>query len=203
MGISGMTDPSIGALSSRVQAAYEVSPAPGVLKRQDYLAVNVRLGESTINFGAGPTIAPIIGAGMWLRRDAFLENIPWRQPETLLADRTGTSLTSGGDSEFGFLLGRAGFSRVYEPHVRIAHLIPKSRVQSRYFFRLIVGNIRSDFTLRKKYLNYQHTFLRQLYELLKVILTIIQFLAAPFQPDGFRERFFILAGRWAQFKGPF
>ena len=72
-------------------------------------------------------------------------------PDLLLSDRVGTQTMCGGDIELGLLVGKAGYDRVYDPKLRLHHYIPESRLQTRYFCRLITGIVRSELTLQRKY----------------------------------------------------
>jgi hypothetical protein len=121
----------------------------------------------------------------------------------MLSDRKGSSLACGGDIEIGFLLGKAGFKRVYCPQLILRHIIPPARLTTPYFCRLIIGIVRSTLTLNAKYIGKQHGLLNRLVSLAYLMLA---FLASPlllFRRDGFRELLFVLVARWAKFLGPY
>jgi glycosyltransferase involved in cell wall biosynthesis len=141
-GLALFEDPKVGVVISRLYPRYEVEPPPSIARREHLLAINHRMGDAVVDFGTQPTLAPTIGAGLWLRRAAFLESVPWQTPEQLMPDRLGTQLLSGGDIEFGYLLGKAGHERRYGPTLKVWHIIRRSRLETRYFLRLIVGVVR-------------------------------------------------------------
>jgi hypothetical protein len=161
------------------------------------------MGDTPVEWEATATMAPTLGAGMWVRRTAFLATVPWSTPDVMLSDRKGSSLACGGDIEIGFLLGQAGFKRVYCPQLILRHIISPSRLTTQYFCRLIIGIVRSTLTLDAKYIGKQHGPLNRLASFASLMLA---FLASPlllFRPDGFRELLFVLAARWAKLLGPY
>lgn len=149
-GLLLMEDAEIGMLASMViPYYYEGKPSVAVLKRDYLLGNNYFLGDKKIDFGAIATMAPTNGAGMWIRRELLIEIFD--NNEVLLPDRTGDQLTSGGDGEIGFMVGKRGYRRVYHPGLKITHWIPASRASYNYFLRLISGCIYSDFAQRRRY----------------------------------------------------
>lgn len=202
-GIAALSEPSAGVLISRIFPVYEQRPPSSILKREHLLAINWKLGETSIEWSADVAFAPTVTAGMWVRRDAFLAAVPWRDPAKLLADRKGASLACGGDIEMGYLIGKAGYKRRYIPELRLMHHIPNTRLRSTYFCRLIQGIVRSEITLRARYLQIQHPSRERAVAFVRLIAA---FLAAPaliLRTDGMREILFVLASRWAQLKGPY
>ena len=202
--IAAFSDESIGLLVSRVYPHYEsASPTPSMKRREHLLAINHKMGDTRVEWEPAATMAPTLGAGMWLRRTAFLATVPWSTPDLMLSDRKGSSLACGGDIEIGFLLGKAGFKRVYCPQLILRHIIPPARLTTPYFCRLIIGIVRSTLTLNAKYIGKQHGLLNRLVSLAYLMLA---FLASPlllFRRDGFRELLFVLVARWAKFLGPY
>ena len=202
-GIKAFSDASVGLLVSRVFPKYEESPPYSIARREHLLAINYKLGESTVDFGASATLAPTVGAGMWLLRQAFLQGVPWENPEDLLSDRKGAQLVSGGDVEIGYFIGKAGYRRVYVPTLRLWHLIPRRRVGTYYVCRLIIGIVRSEITLKKRHMAQKHTMMRKLEAISKMLLAL---LALPFlllKRDGGRESLMVLISRYAQILGPY
>jgi glycosyltransferase involved in cell wall biosynthesis len=202
-GIDALPDPSVGLLVSSISPSFEAVPPPSVKRREWLFAATYRLGASVIDLGAVATLAPTIGAGMWVRRDAFLRSVPWRTPELMLADRTGGQLTSGGDIEIGYMIGKAGLKRFYLPQLRLTHLIGRNRLGTAYVCRLIMGITRSELTLQHRYVRAYGAWAR-----LKACLALTgAALAAPVvllqRNDGAREALFILATRIARVEGPY
>jgi glycosyltransferase involved in cell wall biosynthesis len=202
-GVEAFADSSTGMLVSRVFPRYLSGPVPpSIVRREHLLAMNHRLGDAVIRFGGLPTLAPTLGAGLWFRRDLFLRVIPWQHPERLLVDRQGTKLTSGGDIEFGYLFGAAGHDRVYRPKLRVDHLVPPTRLASKYFCRLIVGTVRSELTLKAKYVGAKAWMQRTagFFWIVVALVAAPRFLCSK---DGLREYLFAIARRWGQLLGPF
>ena len=202
-GLAVFEDPSVGVVVSRLYPRYETPPPPSIARREHLLAINHRLGDAPIDFGAGATLAPTIGAGLWLRRAAFLSAVPWQTPEKLLPDRLGKQLLSSGDIEFGFLLGKAGHRRVYAPTLKVWHLIPSSRFETRYFLRLIVGVVRSEQTLRTRYLESDAAGHRGWVNGMRLLGATLASPLLALRGDPLREIPFVLASRWAQLLGPY
>lgn len=202
-GLALFEDPQVGLVVSRLFPRYEVPPPPSIARREHLLAINHRMGDAPKDFGAQATIAPTIGAGMWLRRAAFLEAVPWQNPEKLMPDRLGTQLLSGGDIEFGLLIGKAGYLRRYGPTLKVWHIIPRSRFETRYFLRLIVGVVRSEQTLEARYLGRRFQGLSKLKAGAKLVGAGLASPALALRGDPVREVLFVLARRWAQLKGPY
>ena len=197
-----LRDESIGLLVSRIYPAYEVDPPASIAKRQHLLAINYMLGESVIDWGAKATMAPTVTAGMWVRRDAFLAAIDGEGVDKLLADRRGKSLACGGDIEIGYLMGKAGYRRVYAPNVKLRHHIPRSRFRFIYFCRLITGIVRSEETLVRKY---QAGTFGLRWRMNAVGRFVAALCASPvllLRRDGIRETLFALTSRWAKLQGP-
>jgi glycosyltransferase involved in cell wall biosynthesis len=200
LGQIAFEDLTIGLVVSRVFPSWETTPSHAIMRRQSLFAVNSYLGGAAQEFDMHSPIAPIIGAGLWVRREAFLKAIPWRTPELLLSDRSGDRLISGGDIEIGILIGRAGYRRIYDPGLCLAHRIPASRLETRYMRRLIQGIVRSELTLKEKYLGERVSLRGRL-------AFVAQLLAAPlvglWRRDVKRETAFIAAAAIARLKGPF
>lgn len=202
-GIELFSDQSIGLAVSSVRPRWEGAPPSSILRRQHLLAVNQYMGSKLVDFDALALIAPTIGAGMWVRRSAFLAAIPFDQPERLLPDRVGKSLACGGDLEFGILIGNAGYRRVYAPTLRIVHLIPARRLTVSYICRLISGIVRSELTLREKYCGQTYRACDRLKALFAMFAAVLGMPAiALLRADGIREVVFMAADRWARVKGP-
>ena len=88
-GVEVFADPRVGLVVSAVFPHFEVPPPPSVARRLRIFAASYQLGTEPISFGAEATLAPTVGAGLWLRREAFLKAVPWRHPEQLMHDRRG------------------------------------------------------------------------------------------------------------------
>jgi glycosyltransferase involved in cell wall biosynthesis len=83
-----------------------------------------------------PNCAPI-GAGMCIRRMALQTYLNKAKSGQLLAgDRTGQSLTSGGDNEIVLEILTSGWQVGYFPQLILQHIIPPARLQVKYLARL-------------------------------------------------------------------
>ena len=120
-----------------------------------------------------------------------------------LPDRTGTSLSSGGDIEFGVMVGAAGFRRLYVPELRLEHCIPAGRVQMDYFKRLVVSVVRSHLTVTYRYppraVDDAATRLRAIVRYGASALAVPVLLL---RQDGWRETSLVLTARRAAIRGP-
>jgi glycosyltransferase involved in cell wall biosynthesis len=196
-------DPKIGLLVSRLRPRYAAPITPAMERREHLFAINRRLGDQRIDFGAIPTMAPTLGGGLWVRRSAFLSVVPWATPGAMLPDRIGNRLVSGNDIEIGFLLGRAGYRRLYCPELSLEHRIPAGRLQTRYFARLISGIVRSTITLDHRYGIRRYTTKDRVAAAARLGSAIVASPVLLTREDGFRECLFVFASRWATLRGPF
>jgi glycosyltransferase involved in cell wall biosynthesis len=78
------------------------------------------------------------GAGLTVRRSAW-HHLVSRGFRPLLADRQGTKLNSGGDSEMCLALRGAGWRLWYEPRLRLRHFLLAHRLNWVYLRRLHRG----------------------------------------------------------------
>ena len=201
--ITGFSAPDIGLLISTIYPVYETQPSSSISRREHLHGINRKLGDAVIDWGAAATIAPTNGGGMSVRRSAFLAAIPWQKPDALLADRVGDSLAGCGDIEFGYLIGKAGYRRVYWPRLRAGHVIPEKRLESAYIWRLIIGAVRSELTLRARCEGKLYTSRTRVRAFVSLLIAGLAFPVLLFRKDGLREVLFVLASRWAALLGPF
>ncbi|KAA1259814.1 Glycosyl transferase family 2 [Rubripirellula obstinata] len=80
----------------------------------------------------------VFGAGMGIRRDA-LNHIENNGFVSLLKDRTGASLSSGGDVELCYALRLAGYKIWYSPRLKFKHEIPEARLTWAYITNLMTS----------------------------------------------------------------
>jgi glycosyltransferase involved in cell wall biosynthesis len=140
--------PEVGMVGGKSIPWFEVEPAPWAREFLPLLAVRDLGDELQISSGlrpAGaqrnqyPLCAPI-GAGMALRRAAWEAWIKARKESaTVLSDRRGAELTSGGDNDIVFCAMHAGWEVGYFPQLALQHLIPGGRVEAAYLERLNRG----------------------------------------------------------------
>ena len=120
-------DPKVGMVGGLGFAALDSEP-PSWFK--DY-AYCFAVGEQNPN-------QHLYGAGLGLRMSA-LEHLRKAGFKSLLSDRTGDNLMSGGDTELCIAFRMAGYQLKYEPTLTFEHLLPTARINWRYLKRLFNG----------------------------------------------------------------
>jgi len=136
---------NIGLFGGRIRPEFEVTPPPWINEFYGILACwdhgNSPLISSAEAYGPDgilkwPVFAPV-GAGMVLRRTAWKD---WlhsvESGSTLISDRQGEKLTSGGDNELVLIALKASWQVGYFPSLTLTHLIPTSRLDPSYLARL-------------------------------------------------------------------
>jgi glycosyltransferase involved in cell wall biosynthesis len=196
-GVAAFHDAGVGLLTSRVFPRYEAEPAPAMRRREHLLAINHLLGDEVLDWGATPSLAPTLGAGLWVRKTAFARAAGGRLP-----DRLPGSLSSGGDVELGVAIGGAGFRRLYVPCLRLWHVIPPERVRTRYFCRLIYGIVRSRLAVEALYEGRGGRRRDRAAALARLLGGAAAVPALLARRDGRREALFVLVSRWAELRGP-
>ncbi len=84
------------------------------------------------------TVEHLYGAGLALRMDV-LEALRQAGFQSLLSDRVGNSLMSGGDTELCFAFRLAGYELLHRPDLTFKHHLPLARVNWKYLRRLFSG----------------------------------------------------------------
>jgi glycosyltransferase involved in cell wall biosynthesis len=87
--------------------------------------------------------AEIYGAGSFLRK-AALQKYYDAGFQTIMSDRSGNKLTSGGDVERCFLIQLAGYEIWYDSRLTFKHLMPSNRLTWDYYLRLKSGIASGD-----------------------------------------------------------
>ena len=98
-----------------------------------------------------PDCAPV-GAGMAVRSNllqAYISTIS--NQKNVTTDRTGNSLSSGGDNEIVIAVLKQGYSVAYLPELELQHIIPSSRLTVDYLARLNYDSSKSWVRLLLKY----------------------------------------------------
>ena len=81
----------------------------------------------------------LVGAGMFLRKDALL-NLQQSGFKSLLSDRKGTALSSGGDLELGLALRLVGWKLYFSEDLYFKHYMPAGRLTEDYLIRMCHGH---------------------------------------------------------------
>jgi glycosyltransferase involved in cell wall biosynthesis len=82
--------------------------------------------------------AEVYGAGSFLKK-AALQKFYDAGFQTIMSDRSGNKLTSGGDVERCFLIQLAGYEIWYDSRLTFKHLMPTNRLKWDYYLRLKSG----------------------------------------------------------------
>lgn len=125
--------PQAGVYGSRIQGEFESPPPPHFERISAYLALTERGNEARIYDPKHKVLPP--GAGMVVRRQAWLEQVP---PVLSLGGHSG-GREAGEDLEVVLYIQRAGWQVWYNPHMRLFHRIPSSRLERAYLIRLFRG----------------------------------------------------------------
>jgi glycosyltransferase involved in cell wall biosynthesis len=138
--------PRVGAMGGRCIPEFEATPAPWVREFDGLLACR-DLGEAEMistglrNPRTGrneyPLFAPV-GAGMALRKAAVQRWLA-DSASSLLPDRRGRELTSGGDNDIILTMLQHDWEVAYFPELMLQHLIPAGRTDRSYLARLNRG----------------------------------------------------------------
>lgn len=142
--------PKLGVAGGKSIGVFESQPDEWF--RQFYSLIAVRPDDHpqaiTSDLQKGyPGIAPI-GAGMVLRRKCFEQYYNYiKSNNSVIKDRTGTSLSSGGDNEINIVALKSGFEVGYFPQLSLQHLINNDRLAVPYLKRLSYSSNRSWVTV--------------------------------------------------------
>jgi glycosyltransferase involved in cell wall biosynthesis len=94
--------------------------------------------QNKINGKIDSKSAAVYGAGSFLRKNILMKFYD-DGFQTIMSDRSGNKLTSGGDIERCFLIQLAGFDIWYDKNLVFHHLMPNSRMNWAYYLRLKAG----------------------------------------------------------------
>ncbi|RZL39487.1 MAG: glycosyltransferase [Pedobacter sp.] len=143
----------VGACGGKSLPIFETTPPLWINTFYSNLALR-DLGEITKIAswdGKYPELAPI-GAGMVLQKLALKSYIDIAdQNISLTLDRTGNSLSSGGDNEIVIEVLKSGWSVGYVPCLVLHHIIPKDRIETSYLAKLLNNTNKSWVQLLKKH----------------------------------------------------
>lgn len=135
----------LGAIGGKSVPLFEAEPPAWLPEFYGSLALR-DLGDEAISAawtGTYPACAPI-GAGMAIRKGALKAYLAKAASgEHLTADRTGASLSSGGDNEIVLEALKSGWQVAYFPELSLQHIIPAGRTGTGYLARLLHDTNRS------------------------------------------------------------
>ena len=124
--------PEVGACGGQISPQSEIALPPWFDDFKSYYAVGKQAeqaGDITESRGY------LWGAGLCLRRKAWAE-LAEKKFSFLLSDRTGDSLSSGGDAELCYALRLNGWRLWYEPRLTMEHYLSAARLEWTYLRRL-------------------------------------------------------------------
>ena len=128
----GIAHPKAGAYGSEIRGEFEVAPPENFKKIAPIMAI-VDRGDKPFRYDR--VLPP--GAGMVIRKQAWLESVPNR---LFLKGPVGTSLTvKSEDIEALSYLKRQGWEIWHNPEMCIYHQIPKWRLERQYLMDLCRG----------------------------------------------------------------
>lgn len=131
----GLAHPQVGAYGGQILPFYESFPPAGFQRIAVCLAI-CEGGHIAYRYSPQKWRFPA-GAGLVVRRQAWLESVP-NQPR--LAGVCGNTLTAKGeDLESLSYLNRAGWEIWHNPDMKIRHHIPRHRLEPAYLLRLFQG----------------------------------------------------------------
>ena len=152
--------PRAGAFGSRVYGKFSVDPPENFNRIAAFLALTDR-GSKPIIYKPEAKILPP-GAGLVVRRQAWLDNVPDKRT---LTEKFGER-EAGEDIEVVLRIQNAGWEVWYNPHMQLSHDIPPNRLTKGYLVRLFRGIGLSRYHTRMlSFSTYQRPFVLLLYVL--------------------------------------
>lgn len=129
----GQQNPNIGVYGSRIRGKFLATPPPNFERIAALLALTDR-GAKPIPYRPETKVLPP-GAGLVVRRQAWLENVP---KERTLAEKFGDR-EAGEDLEVVLRIQRAGWPVWYNANMWMHHEIPGTRLTRQYLIALCKG----------------------------------------------------------------
>ena len=130
--------PTLGAIGGKSLPLFEKFPPVWVNEFRSSLALR-NLGDNTIIEkweNKYPEAGPI-GAGMAIRKKSLKSYIKkLSKSKSIITDRKGDSLSSGGDNDIVIEILKSGWHVGYFPSLILYHIIPKERLSLKYLARL-------------------------------------------------------------------
>lgn len=129
----GQAHPKAGVYGSRIQGEFETPPPLGFDRISALLALTER-GSEPLPYVPEKKVLPP-GAGLVVRRQAWLDNVP---TDLVLTQKIGKR-EAGEDLEVVLHIQKAGWQVWYNPHMRVFHRIPSHRLTRQYLKTLCRG----------------------------------------------------------------
>lgn len=132
-------DSKLGAIGGKSLPLFDFDPPSWLNNFYGNLALR-DLGEEIIIEkwqNCYPESAPI-GAGMVIKKSALGNYInKVTNKKSIIKDRTGKSLSSGGDNDIILEILKAGWKVGYYPKLELKHIIPENRTKLQYMAKLV------------------------------------------------------------------
>ncbi len=127
-------NPTIGILGGKGDAVFEKAKP----KWFNTYQINFAVGSQSYDVSEVSKIETAYGAGFLVRKEIFktLDSIGF---ESLLSDRKGSDLMSGGDTELCYITKYLGYEIAYCSSLQFKHLMPDGRMNWSYMKRLYYG----------------------------------------------------------------
>lgn len=136
-------DATFGACGGKGIAHFEVAEPGWFNNFKRSFAVGSALKNSGV---ITDTMSFLTGAGMMLRLEAWGEILA-AGFASLLSDRKGKELSSGGDLEICAMLRLSGYRLYFADQISYKHFIPRERLTEAYLKRLLIGIAKANVTL--------------------------------------------------------
>jgi glycosyltransferase involved in cell wall biosynthesis len=173
-------DPEIGALCGFNQLVSAI-PLPEIVEKNKvaYACGHEGMESSYLDERTVPW-----GAGLVVRSD-FMKQLLSHNFESLLSDRSGKELSSGGDTEYCYIIRLSGFKWKYDTRLFLKHSIPEERLNHEYLKRLYKGFGEANVVIDCYYRKGQTTLLHHQLSWWKVFLSqYIYYLKNPLRSSG-------------------
>jgi glycosyltransferase involved in cell wall biosynthesis len=138
-------NPKIGVLGGCGEAIFETEKPSWF----DHYSHSFAVGDLGMKSGKIPEGSSLYGASCFYRKEGFyrLFDLSWK---SILSDRKGKSLSSGGDVEFCHAFQLIGYELHFEKRLIFYHFIERHRLNWNYYLSLKEG-ISSSFPLLESY----------------------------------------------------
>jgi glycosyltransferase involved in cell wall biosynthesis len=129
-----MDNPKLGALGGEGFPVFE-SEKPDWFDRFSH---SYAVGDLGMKSGILPRGSAVYGAGCFFRKDALNQLLEkgWR---SILSDRKGNTLSSGGDVELCYAIQLLGYSVGFEKKLKFYHFLEERRLTWEYYLKLKRG----------------------------------------------------------------
>lgn len=153
----------------------------------DAYAKSYAVGPQALSSGVVQGNAIIYGAGMIIRKSVLIDLFD-SGFDSLLSDRKGTDLVSGGDNEICLWYRYLGYKIIYDEHLSFKHYIPSNRLTKNYLLKRATGkgkteaifNIYSSLFRREKKVKWIESYFYWNVEVFKRLLLLLLFSITPF-----------------------